>query len=216
MCFVISVVEDIGLKGEIYPSANWIKLSKSSFEGIQNLIDVSLDLTTLSPKLYQETIQIKTNIGDYSLPVRLDLVEKRCVVQVMFDNPNVLVNGKNILLPAAPFLSHGYTFVPLRPICEAFGATVSYKEEGSGKYKITTVTYQDRKVEFFWDQDFMIVNGIKHTISEKITNRSGVTFVPVVYLKNMALPRLPDSLTRTLFNYDIQYVEETRLTTLIY
>lgn len=216
MCFVISVLEDIGLKGEIYPSVDWIKLSKSSLEGIQNLIEVSLDLSSLSPKLYQETIHIKTNIGDFSLPVRLDLVKRRTVVQIIFDYPHIIVNGEDIVLPAASFVYHGYPFVPLRSICEAFGATVSYKDEGSGKDKITTVTYQDRKVEFFRDQVFMIVNGNKVNIPEKITNRAGVIFVPAVYLKNMALPRLPESLTRTLFNCDIQYVEETRMTTLIY
>jgi len=216
MCFVISVNEDIELKGEIYPSAKWINLSKSSFEGIQNLIEVSLDLSSLSPKLYQESIQIKTNLGDCTLPVRLDLVEKRSVVQVIFDNPHIFVNGKDILLPAASFVYHGYPFVPLRPICEAFGASVSYKDEGPGKYKIMTVTYQDRKVEFFRDQEFMIINGIKVSIPEKTTNRSGVTFVPVYLLKSLALPRLPEYLTRTLFNCDIQYDEETRTTTLIY
>jgi len=216
MCFVVTDANDIGLKGEINPSVNWIKLSKSSLEGTQNLIEVSLDLSSLSPKLYKETIHIKTNFGDYSLPVRLDIVKQRAVVQVIFDNPNVLVDGKNVLLPAASFVYHGYTFVPLRPICEAFGASVSYKDEGPGKNKIITVTYQERKVEFFLYQDFMIVNGNKITIPELITNRFGVTFIPVVYLKNMALPRLPESLTRTLFNCDIQYVEDTRTTTLIY
>jgi len=216
MSFAISVLSDVGLKGEIYPSANWIKLSKSSFEGLQVLIDVSLDLSELPPKLYKETIQIKTNIGDYSLPVRVDLVEKRSVVQIIIDNPYVFVNGKDVLLPAASFIYHGYIYVPLRTICEAFGATVSYKREESGKYRITTVTYQDRKVEFFSDQNFMVVNGIKIDIPEQITNRFGVTFIPVVYLKNFPLPRFPDSLTRSLFNCDIQYIDETRTTTLIY
>jgi len=199
LSFFISNSFDGILKGELIPSATWIKLSDSSFESNLNEIIVNLDVSNLPPGLYKEKIEIKTNGGDYTLPVRLDLVEKKVIIQMNIDNNVVSISTKPVKINYPPFIMQGNSYLPLRIICDSFGATLSY-EASTKKLKIL---YKDLNIEIIILENYMVVNGYKWTIEKPAEIRQYITFVPL-------------SVIKTIFNPFIQYNPEFRLFTIVY
>jgi hypothetical protein len=199
LSFFISNSSEGTLKGDLIPSSTWIKLSDTSFESNLKEIIVNLDVSNLPPGLYKEKIEIKSNGGVYTLPVRLDLVEKKVIIQMNVDNPTISINTKPVEIKYPPFIKQGLSYLPLRIICESFGATLSY-EASTKKLKIL---YQDLNIEIMILENYMVVNGYKWTIEKPAEIRQNITFVPL-------------SVIKTIFDPFIQYNPEFRLYTIVY
>jgi hypothetical protein len=203
MNFVIYNYYDGTLKGELVPSVNWIKVSETSFEGNLKEIIVKLDVSNIPPGLYKEKIEIKSNGGDYTLPIRLDLVEKKVIVFITYDNQIIVVDSKEILLNAAPFIMNGWSYIPLRIICESFGATVSFEYVGKERTKVITILYKDQQAKLYFNGNEMELNGIRQIIDGPIAIRKNTAFIPLNAIKE-------------IFKPDIQYNSNFRTITLIY
>jgi|GEM_PF-3280270 len=182
-------------------SAGWINVSEISYYNHLKEIIVSLDVSDLSPGLYREKIEFMSDDNRYVLPIRLDLVKSKTIVQLTYSNPTIMVNGQPTLLLASPFAYKDLTFVPLRAICEAFGATVSFKKEEDNK--VICITYQDQVIELPFNNDYMVINGEKNNIAERIQIRNSTAFFPIEYV-------------RKIFQFSIQFNSQCRLITLVY
>lgn len=68
------------------PSQSWIHLSVTSFKAVSQEIEIMLDATNLSfrPGIYLETIQITSDVFNFTIPIRLDLVEKKVTISYFF------------------------------------------------------------------------------------------------------------------------------------
>lgn len=193
------------LKGTLTPSVNWINLSETSFEGNLKEINVQLDVSNLSPGLHKEKIDIKSNGGDFTLPIQLDLVEKKVVILIAYDNPMIVVDSKPVLLDAASFIKSGWSYLPLRVICESFGAKVSFEYVGIGleRKKVITILHKDQTVKLFFNENFIEVNGINRNMDGPMEIRGRTAFVPLNTIK-------------TIFDPIIQYNSKFRTITLVY
>lgn len=56
----------------------------------------------------------------------ITISNENTLVQLTNNSTNVIVNGEEITIETAPYLSNGTTFVPVRLISELFGATIDW------------------------------------------------------------------------------------------
>lgn len=188
------------LLSTMMPSANWIKIEETSYENDLKEITVKLDITNLTPGLYQEKLEFVSDNCSFVLPIRLDLVKRKTIVQMAYDNPLIKVNGEDFPQPAAPFTRHGLSFIPIRVTCEAFGATVEYKKEDNDR--IILIKYQDQVIKIPFNNNNMMVNGQKVYMGEEIQVRSGIAFLPILVLQKV-------------FYFSVQYYDKCRFITIV-
>lgn len=203
MKFIISNFSLGTLNGKIKCSSNWIKLSSTIIEDNLNEIVVYLDLSELTPNLYIDEIEIESNGGNFILPVRVDLVEKKTINQFIWDNPRAIINSKPTILVYPSFVHYGIGFVPLRVICESFGATVTFDRNEKNFVQKVNVEYKDLRIQFIIDQKYMIVNNLKVPIDKEPEIRYYQTFIPFDAIKDA-------------FGADVQTNSKHRMVTFVF
>jgi hypothetical protein len=116
-----------------------------------------------------------------------------------------VVDSKPELLDDAPFVKSGWSYLPLRLICESFGATVSFEYVGIGKErkKVITILHKDQTVKLFFNENYMEMNGIKRNMDGPMEIRGYTAFIPLNTIK-------------TIFDPIIQYNSKFRTITLVY
>jgi hypothetical protein len=178
--FKISNKNDGKLKGTLTSSATWIKLSTSAFNDQSKEINVILDIAKLKTNLYKELIYIKSNGGNISLPIRLDLVDKKIVIEMQLGQRKARLDSRDILLPCAPFLEKSSIYVPLRLIAESFGSKIAWKENSNGKAGgILTIIYKDIVAVLETNKSTLLVNGALLTLKQPITLKNGTLVCPI-------------------------------------
>jgi hypothetical protein len=185
------------------PSKDWIHIATISYEENSQVYAVTLDATNLDkPFLYLEKIEIESDGGNYTLPIRLDLVEKRVKIKLVLDNPIVEVDGKSIRdeFGSATFLSKGITRLPLRIIYESFGAKVDYQQD----IKLITITYQDIIILLTFATNKIIVNGKDVEIQDELLIRFRRAYIPIKMIKQVFI------------GANVNYDPPTRSVTIIY
>lgn len=185
------------------PSQDWIHIATMKFEENLQEYTVTLDATNLvKPFLYLEKIEIESDGGNYTLPIRLDLVEKRVKIKLVLDNPIVEIDGKSIRdeFGNATFISKGITRLPLRIICESFGAKVDYQPN----IKLITITYQDISILLSFGTTTIIVNGKEVEIQDELLIRFGRTYIPIKMIKQVFI------------GANVSYDPPTRSITIVY
>lgn len=188
------------LLSSMIPSADWIKIAEVSYENNLKEVIVKLDVSNLSPGLYQERLEFVSDDCPFVLPIRLDLVKQKTIVQMGYDIPTVLVNGKPFEQPAATFVRNGLSFIPIRITCEAFGARVEYKKEDDTR--VILIKHQDQMVEIPFNNNNMMINGQKVYMGEEIQVRSGIAFLPILVLQKV-------------FYFSTQYYDKCRFITIV-
>ncbi|MDD4663853.1 MAG: copper amine oxidase N-terminal domain-containing protein, partial [Caldisericia bacterium] len=53
----------------------------------------------------------------------------KTVIALQIGNPNAMKNGKSIILDSPPQIRKNVTFVPIRFICDAFGANTEWDND---------------------------------------------------------------------------------------
>jgi hypothetical protein len=185
------------------PSQNWIHIATISYEENSQTYAVTLDAAKLvKPFLYLEKIEIESDGGNYTLPIRFDLVEKRVKIKLVLDNPIVEIDGKSIRdeFGSATFISKGLTRLPLRIICESFGAKVDYQ----ANIKLITITYLDIKILLTFATNNIIVNGKVVEIQDELLIRHRRTYIPIKMIKQVFI------------GANVNYDPPTRSVTIIY
>lgn len=185
------------------PSQDWIHIATMKFEENLQEYAVTLDATNLvKPFLYLEKIEIESDGGNYTLPIRLDLVEKRVKIILVLNNPIVEVDGKNIRegIGGAPFVSKGITRLPLRIICESFGAKVDYQQN----IMLITITYKDISILLTFGTTTIIVNGKEVEIQDRLLIMNDRTYIPMKMIKQVFI------------GANVSYDPPTRSVTIVY
>lgn len=169
------------------PSQSWIHLSATSFEAVSQEIEITLDATNLSynPGIYLETIQITSDVFNFTIPLRLDLVEKKVTMIFTYDNTRAVVDGEIIEMGAAPFIYKGKALLPIGIICHSFGAATTY----DAKEKNITIEYKDIKATIKVGSSKMILNGKEYNIFEPMV-RMNRTFVELKLINDIFGARL--------------------------
>jgi hypothetical protein len=104
-------------------------------------------------------------------------VVKQTVIVLYIGSDIMTVNGNAVQLEAAPEIKNGSTFLPLRAIAEAFGATVNYNVLDDGSIGVT-VTLGNKTIGLQTGNSSAVVNGnVVSVVPPYIKN--GRTMVPV-------------------------------------
>jgi hypothetical protein len=178
--FKISNKNDGKLKGTLTSSATWIKLSTSAFNDQSKEINVILDIAKLKTNLYKELIYIKSNGGNISLPIRLDLVDKKIVIEMQLGQRKARLDSRDILLPCAPFLEKSSIYVPLRLIAESFGSKIAWKANSNRKAGgALTIIYKDIVAVSETNKSTLLVNGVLLTLKQPVTLKNGTLVCPI-------------------------------------
>lgn len=131
------------IKVKIRSTIPWLVVKQ-----VQNECDVktyhfSVDASQLSFDLYKGEILIETTRGNYTIPVRLDLVEKTVKVKYIAKSLVAWVDGKEVLLKEPPFIDYEWPWIPLRLTVESFGGTIDFETDSSKNIIAFTLRYKD-------------------------------------------------------------------------
>jgi hypothetical protein len=180
LSFKISNQNDGKLKGTIASSAAWIKLSSSSFNDQVKEINVILDIDKLKSNLYKEFIYIKSSGGNFTLPICLDLVDKKIVIEMQLGQLKARIDSKEIALPCTPFLEKSSLYVPLRFIAESFGSKIEWKANTGGKSGgALIIIYKDIVAVLETNKSTLLVNGALLTLKQPVMLKNGTLVCPI-------------------------------------
>ncbi|HBN83450.1 MAG TPA: hypothetical protein DDZ89_06355 [Clostridiales bacterium] len=88
------------------------------------------------------------------------------------------INGKNIDTPVLPVKDEGCLVVPLRPVIEGLGGTISWNSKDAA----ATAVLGGKEIIFKMNADLCIVNNQEKPTGRKITTIDGATVVPLKIL----------------------------------
>ena len=127
----------------------------------------------------------------YTKPVE----PQKIVVVVQVGSDIMTVNGKAVQIDAAPEIKNGRTFLPLRAIAEALGATVTWVPETKG----ITVVLGDTQIGLQVDNNTAVING-------------NVISIDAPYIKN-GRTMVPFRVIAEAFGADVQWDGTTKTVT---
>lgn len=164
------------IKAKLKSSVKWIQLSSTYFYEHDQQIEIKIDASKLTPYLYKETIEVETTGGNFIIPIRLDLVEKKVKIELTLDSTIPKIDGvEQEPLEYAAIVMEGRTMVPLRFISEAMGAKVEY----DAKERKIKITYQDISLLFQIGNPIMYINEKEVKLDAPPIVRMGRTLVPL-------------------------------------
>jgi hypothetical protein len=122
------------------------------------------------------------------------------VIVLKIGNATFTVNGSNRTLDSPPIIKNGRTLLPIRPVVEALGGTVSW----DGTQKKVTVTLRSTTIEMWIGKNAAKVNGVNKPIDS--TNSmvvpeiiNGRTMVPLRFVtENLGCTVQWDGTTQTI------------------
>ena len=143
-------------------------------------INVILDIDRLKINLYKEFIYIKSSGGNLTLPIRLDLVDKKIVIEMQLGQIKARIDSRDIMLPCAPFLEKSSIFVPLRFVAESFGSKIEWEANTGGKSGgALTVIYKDIVAVLETNKSTLLVNGVLQTLKHPVMLKNGTLVCPI-------------------------------------
>ena len=131
------------IKVKIRSTIPWLVVKQVKNECDVKEYDFSVDASLLSFDLYKGEILIETTRGNYTIPVRLDLVEKTVKIKYIPKSLVAWVDGNEIPLKEPAFLDHEYLWIPLRLTVESFGGTIDYETDSTKRIVAFTIHYKD-------------------------------------------------------------------------
>lgn len=151
--------------------AVWIGAKQASLapDGtFEAVLDLAVGDNTFTVSAYDAA----NNVGTAKVTVKY-VVPQVTKIVLKIGSDIMMVNDKAVQLDAAAEIKNGRTFLPLRAIAEAFGATVTWVPETQG----ITVVLGDTQIGLQIDNDTAVVNGNVISI-EKPYIKNSRTMVP--------------------------------------
>jgi thiol-disulfide isomerase/thioredoxin len=161
----------------------WITFSIKStvlLKDQKKTISTLVDSTTANPGIYDTILKIVSNVGSYEIPIHIEVIREKIVIELQIGNKTAMISGKPIAVDPPPYIKNGATLVPLRFIAEAFGAVIDWQPK-MGKGTIT-ITLGDKNIMIEIGNTTAIVNGQKKTLTAPPEITGGRTFVPLRFI----------------------------------
>jgi len=170
-------VKDVSVTGKIDPN------STLEVNGILAKVDGNSFYVTipLNKGINKITFKATDELGNITEETKEIYVYTKRKVELIVGSKTVRVDDKDVALVEAPFIANGRTYVPLRLISEAFGASVAWNNETKG----VTIVKDGKKVD-------MVIGSSKALVNDKVVEldappiiRGGLTFVPVRFVSEV-------------------------------
>lgn len=108
-------------------------------------------------------------------------VKSEVMIALKIGNPELMINGETIMMDKAPFIENNHTFVSLRFLSEALGATVVWDNDD----RSVTVTWDDQTAEYWIDSNTMELNGMAMDVGTDVFIRDGRTQIPLRFFAEL-------------------------------
>jgi hypothetical protein len=127
------VIQNTGgdsLEGYFSVVPKWITLSTRIVKGDEIIIKVKANTLHFIPKMtYRENLVLESNAGKFIIPCVLKIPETmpdQMDIEFQLGSKTIVVNGKKIDMPVAPYINKDSTMIPLQFITSSFGGAVEY------------------------------------------------------------------------------------------
>ncbi len=155
-----TVIFTVPLGGIAIAESNYTVQSGDTLWKIANRLGVTVDKLKNYNNLSSDTIYIGQNLKIPST-----------------DTVNIVINDKYINISPDPYIINGTTYVPVRAISEALGASVWWNSESN----TVGINKDDNNIAFIAGSSVARVNGVQTTIQPtKLINNT--TYVPVRFI----------------------------------
>lgn len=142
--------------------------------------------------------KLHTDIAAYvKLTERKDKVQH--VVTFKLDDDNYTLDNVPYPLKRAPFIEEGTSYLWVRDLAAALGATVSWDDTR----KAAIYTKNGREITFFTGRNDYAINGIEHTTNSPARLEDDLTMIPVRLLSEV-------------LGANVEYLPQTRSVKIIY
>jgi ribosomal protein S19 len=106
---------------------------------------------------------------------------RKASIELQINNDRALINGEQKVIDAAPYISAGRTFVPLRVVAEGFGAEVTWVQQTRG----INITLGDQVISMQIGSNRAMVNNEMVHMDAPPEIKNGRTFVPIRFVSEM-------------------------------
>lgn len=143
-------------------------------------IKVKFDSTGVKLGNYKNSLILESNGGNLTIPILIEIVPKpEIVIRLVIGFQFAFINGEQIKLDEAPYISSGTTMVPLRFIGEAFKAKIEWQNIGKGRIILSIAK---KIIQLDIGDSTAYINGEKNILKAPPEIKGGRTFVPVRFI----------------------------------
>jgi len=166
--------QEIQLNGRIDPDSILV------VNGIPAAVVHDLFKVTVPIVLYANTIVFEASdpLGNKTTLTITVYNYHQTTIKLVIGKAEATIDGKQILLEYPPYIKNSRTFVPIRFITEAFGATI----EWDAKSQSIHITLDDLTILMQIGNNTVFVNGKSYLLDAAPEIQNGRTFVPVRFI----------------------------------
>jgi len=142
---------------------------------VHDIFKVTIPLALYSNKVVFEAADALDNRNSLAI----DLYNfHQILIKLTIGQVEAMIDGKTVTLDYPPYIKNGRTFVPVRFITEAFGATIEWE----AKSQMIYITLGDMTILMQIGNNTVFVNGKSYLLDAAPEIRNSRTFVPIRFI----------------------------------
>jgi hypothetical protein len=131
------------IEASIKSTIPWLIIEQVKDEPDEKAFIFSVDPKKVTLGLYNDNIMVITNVGNYTIPVRLDLVEKKVNIKIFVGQQVVLIDNQEHPITEPAFIKDEWPWIPLQIVVETIGGTIDYEKDSANRIVAVNVHYKD-------------------------------------------------------------------------
>ncbi len=168
-----------GTVKNVYTSDNSISIVSSKKHSSGSISKVSPKPTQMPSTTIIEPKATPTSVPNQNIEINNGMKGTSMTFEI--GDESMVINGKEIIMDVAPFISNEKAFVPIRVIAEAFGAAVSW----NGNDKTVSIELDNVKMTLKINSNLVYINDEKMELDTNILIKNDRTCVPIRFISEM-------------------------------
>ncbi len=166
--------------GDVSILNSLVSATPTSFEGNDIEIAITINPAQITDSMSKTMVVINSNQFKMEISIEVIDVTKSKKIEMWVGKSNSLVDGKSVTVDPPPQIIGGSTFVPLRFVADAFGATVNYEASA----RRIDISLNGLKVVLLVGSKKASVNGKEVPMTAAPSIIKGRTFVPIRFISD--------------------------------
>jgi hypothetical protein len=145
--------QEFNIQASIKSNIPWLIVEQVRDEPEEKAFTFRVDPKLVAIGLFNDIIMVITDVGNYAIPVRLDLVEKKVNMKFFIGKHLALIDGREVPIKEPAFLRDEWPWIPLQLVVDTIGGTIEYERDSEGRMINIYVNYKDlhSKLEVCYD-----------------------------------------------------------------
>jgi hypothetical protein len=131
------------IQASIKSNIPWLIIEQVRNEPEEKAFTFSVDPKQVTLGLYNDKVMVVTDVGNYMIPVRLDLVEKKVNMKFFVGKHVALIDNKEVPIEEPAFVQEEWPWIPLQLVVDTIGGTIEYERDSNNYMMNVYINYKD-------------------------------------------------------------------------